>query len=189
MTRRRFVVLDRDGTINVERHYIREPSQIQLLPRAAEGLRRLQKLGLGLVVITNQSAVGRGLLTIEHLDLIHEQLTKLLQNEGVSLDGIYVCLHKPDDECPCRKPKPLLVNLASTELDFDPRSSFVIGDKPCDINLGRAVGGTTLLVRTGYGEQFTRDSAVVSDYQVDDLCHAAEVIEAVIADQSVSKCN
>jgi D-glycero-D-manno-heptose 1,7-bisphosphate phosphatase len=181
MTRRRFVVLDRDGTINVERHYLSDPNQIDLIPGAAGGLRQLSKMGLGLVVVTNQSSVARGFFDRSRLDLIHERLCELLAAEGVRLDGIYVCHHKPEDGCRCRKPQPLLVELAAKELDFDPQTSFVIGDKPCDIELGQCVGGTTFLVSTGYGVQVASEGIVTPDYVVDDLLGAAQVIQDLIA--------
>ena len=184
------VFIERDGILN----QVRVEGQHQVGPLTLEELRinkaavplltKLKMGGLLLIATTNQPGLSRGYQNRRELDRMHDLLRKTFV-----LDDMLVCPHDETDRCPCRKPKPLLVNLASTELDFDPGSSFVIGDKPCDIDLGRAVGGTTLLVRTGYGEQFTRDNAVVSDYQVDDLCHAAEVIESVIAEQSVSKCN
>jgi D-glycero-D-manno-heptose 1,7-bisphosphate phosphatase len=176
MTQRRFVVLDRDGTINEERHYLSDPAQVELIPGAADGMRRLQQLGLGLVVVTNQSAIGRGFFDWQQLDLIHTRLRDLLAIERVNIDAFFVCPHRPEDNCACRKPKPLLIELAAKELDFDPQASFVIGDKPCDVDIGRAVGATTLLVRTGYGAQFASEATVAADFVVDDLTHAADVI-------------
>mgnify|MGYP003576165344 CR=1 FL=1 len=95
MKRRPFVLLDRDGTIIVERHYLADPGQIEFLPGAIDGLRHLLSMGLGLVVLTNQSAVGRGFLDETRLDLIHRHLRELLNNEGVHLEGMYFCPHTP----------------------------------------------------------------------------------------------
>lgn len=181
MRRRRFVILDRDGTIIVERHYLCDPRQVELLPGAADGLRRLQRLGLGLVVITNQSAVGRGFIEQTHLDLIHQRLYQLLAAEGVRLDGLYVCPHLPEAGCPCRKPRTGLVELAAKELNFRPQASFVIGDQACDIELGRRVKATTMLVRTGYGAQVAAGHDVAPDYVVEDLRQAAQLIERLLA--------
>ena len=181
MRRRRFVVLDRDGTIVVERHYLSDPGQVELIPGVAAGLRQLSEMGLGLVVITNQSAVGREFFDRARLDLIHQRLCELLNAEGVHLDSIYVCPHIPEDDCPCRKPRPGLLELAAEELDFDPQACFVIGDKVCDIELGRRVGATTFLVRTGYGAQVAAETTVPPDYVVDDVCDAAQVIERLLA--------
>lgn len=181
MKRRRFVVLDRDGTINVECEYLSDPDQVELLPRAANGLRQLSERGLGLIVITNQSAVSRRFFDKARLDLIHRRLRELLEAEGVHLDGIYICPHTPEDDCPCRKPKPGLLELAAKELGFDPQACFVIGDKACDIELGQRVGATTFLVRTGYGAQVAAGNSVIPDYVVDNVWDAAQVIKRLLA--------
>lgn len=173
---KRFVLVDRDGTINVERHYLSHPDQVELLPNAAEGLAELKRLGLGVVVVTNQSGVGRGLFDENQLNDIHARLRQILQASGVELDGIVCCTHRPDEGCDCRKPLPGLVEAAAREHGFAPQDSFVIGDKPCDIDLGRAVGATTLLVRTGYGAHYATDASVQPDFVVDDLLHAARMI-------------
>jgi len=180
MSQRRFVVLDRDGTINVEREYLSAPEQIELLPGAVCGLRHLRKLGLGLVVITNQSGIGRGYFDRARLDLIHQRLCALLAAEGIQLDGIYVCPHHPSDGCTCRKPQPELLEKAAREHHFKLGEAYMIGDKVSDIELGRRVGATTLLVRTGYGAQVAAQMAVTWDYVVDDLANAAAVIECLL---------
>jgi len=174
-------MLDRDGVVIIERHYLSDPRQVELMPGAAIGLRQLRQMGLGLVIITNQSAVGRGFFGEEQLDLIHRRLHELLEAEGVYLDGIYSCPHTPEDNCRCRKPEPGLVELATQELGFDPRASFMIGDKACDIELGQRVGATTFLVRTGYGTQVAAEGTVTPDYIVDDLRSAVPVIERLLA--------
>lgn len=180
MKRRQFVVLDRDGTIIAERHYLSEPGQIEFLPGACRGLRLMLEIGLGLVVVTNQSAVGRGFLDEADLNLIHQQLREFLKAEGIRLDGIYFCPHMAEDDCSCRKPRPGLIERAAKELDFDLQASFVVGDKPADIEMGRRVRATTFLVRTGYGSEFVSDPAVKPDYVVDDLWVAAQMIQHVV---------
>jgi D-glycero-D-manno-heptose 1,7-bisphosphate phosphatase len=181
MKRRQFVVLDRDGTIIVERHYLSDPRQIEFLPGAIKGLRQMLAMGLGLVVVTNQSAVGRGFFDEAHLDLIHGRLCGLLETEGIHLEGIYFCPHRPEIDCSCRKPKPELLERAARELDFDLQASFVIGDKPADIEMGRQVRATTFLVRTGYSADFVDNPAVVPDYVTNDLCGAAQTIQRLLA--------
>lgn len=176
MSEKRFVLLDRDGTLNVERHYLSDPALVELLPGAAEGLAEMRRLGLGLLIVTNQSGLARGFLDQSSLDRIHDRLSELLRLSGVELDGIYVCPHLPEAACDCRKPRPGLIEIAARELAFDPRAAFVVGDKACDIDLGRAVGATTLLVRTGYGAQAATDASVRPHYVVDDLRHAARVM-------------
>ncbi|HTU90641.1 MAG TPA: HAD family hydrolase [Gemmataceae bacterium] len=175
MNVRRFVLLDRDGTLIAERHYLSRVEDVELLPAAARGLRLLNQAGLELAVLTNQSGLGRGYFDWAALNAIHEHLTRLLAGEGVSLAGIYVCPHTPDDGCDCRKPQPGLAQLAAAELHFDPAASFVIGDKPCDIELGRRLGAVTFLVRTGYGASWEREG-LRADYIVDDVLAAAHII-------------
>lgn len=181
MTRRRFVLLDRDGTIIVERRYLSDPEGVELLPGVVSGLRQLSRMGLGLVVITNQSGIGRGFFDETRLALIHQRLYELLAAEQVWLDGIYSCPHIPEDKCSCRKPQTSLLTQAAIHLDFDPQTTFVIGDKPCDVELGQRVGATTFLVRTGYGAQVAAEALVTPDYIVDDVREAARVIEQLLA--------
>lgn len=179
---KRFVLLDRDGTINVERHYLSDPDEVELLPNAASGLAEMARLGLGLAVVTNQSGLGRGYFDAERLEEIHERLRELLREAAaVELDGIFCCPHLPDDGCRCRKPRAGLIEQAARSLGFQPSQAFVIGDKPCDVELGRGVDATTILVRTGYGAKHEADAIVQPDYVVDDLREAARVIERLLA--------
>jgi D-glycero-D-manno-heptose 1,7-bisphosphate phosphatase len=179
--RRRFVLLDRDGTLIFERHYLSSPQQVELLPGAAAGLRVLRNLGLGLVVLTNQSGVGRGLFDLHALDRIHDRLNGLLGDKGVELDRIYFCPHLPDDACDCRKPATGMALHAATDLGFDTAQAFVIGDKAIDMKLGRAIGATTLLVLTGYGKQEQQASAGHADYVTEDLLGAAGIISSLVS--------
>ena len=179
--KRRFVVLDRDGTIIEECSYLADPEQIRLIPGAGAALRELKQMGFGLVVVTNQSAVGRGFFDEARLQLIHERLYQVLEAEGVRLDGLYFCPHKPEDGCTCRKPGVSLLKQASGELVFDPESSMVIGDKASDIEMGRRVRATTFLVRTGYGAQVAAEHNTAADYIVDDLRAAVQTIRQLAA--------
>ena len=174
------VILDRDGTLNVEVHYLSHPEQVELLPGVIEGLRALRSVGCRLVVVTNQSAIGRGFFDEARLAEIHDRLRALLAAHGVILDAMYHCPHRPDEGCACRKPGPQLVERAAADLGFDPARSFVVGDKPCDIDLGRGVGATTILVRTGYGAAHESAGDAAADFVVDDLPDAARVIIAAL---------
>jgi D-glycero-D-manno-heptose 1,7-bisphosphate phosphatase len=174
------VALDRDGTLNVERHYLADPAHVELIDGAAEGLRHLRDLGLELLVVTNQSGVGRGYFTEQMLGRIHDRLRECLDAEGVELSGIYVCPHVPADGCPCRKPGTALLERAARERTFDPREAFVIGDKASDVEMGRRAGATTFLVRTGYGESVAASGDVGADFIVEDLREAARVIEGLL---------
>ena len=176
MPQKLYALLDRDGTIIAERHYLADPEQVLLLPGAAAGLRWLARAGVGLVVITNQSGLGRGLFDQDALAAIHERMRGLLAAEGVFLDAIYVCPHAPADGCWCRKPRPGLLYQAACDWHFNARTAFVIGDKACDIEAGAAVGATTFLVRTGYGAATAARRQATSDYLVADLADAAQII-------------
>lgn len=178
--RNRLALLDRDGTINVEKNYVLDPGDLELLPNAAAGIRRLRELGLKIAVVTNQSPVGRGLLTRSRLDGIHGKLTALLEAEGARLDGIYVCPHAPGEGCRCRKPGIKLLERAAEELGADLSRSFFVGDKRIDVECGRAAGATTILVTTGYGLVQTFDPGRGPDAHVDDLLGAARFIESAV---------
>jgi len=179
--RRGVVALDRDGTLNVERHYLADPAQVELIDGAAEGLRHLRELGLELLVITNQSGLGRGYFTEQTLARVHDRLRECLDAAGVELSGIYVCPHVPADGCQCRKPGTALLARAARERSFDPREAFVIGDKASDVQMGRRAGSTTFLVRTGYGASVAAGGDVDADFIVEDLREAARVIEGLLA--------
>lgn len=176
-----FVLLDRDGTVIEELGYLSDPERVRLLPDSAAALRSLRAIGCGLAVMTNQAGVGRGLFDLQTLNQIHARMISLLETEGVALDGIYVCTHHPDEGCPCRKPRLGLLEQAVREFGFDPRASFVIGDKAIDIEFGKNAGATTVLVRTGYGAAVEREGAVLPDYVCDDLGPAAEIIRWIIS--------
>lgn len=175
MPERRFVLLDRDGTVIVDRPYLADPDGVQLLPGAAEGLRRIAGLGLGLVIVSNQSGVGRGYFGIDAVDRVNARMAELLAAEGVRLDGVYVCPHAPDAGCRCRKPRPGLVQQAARELGFEPARGFVVGDQPSDVALGRAVGATTFLVGRGEAPQTAGDDPG-PDHMARDLNRVADVL-------------
>ena len=176
MKQRRFVVLDRDGTVMEEREYLSDPEQVKLIPGVGAALRELKEMGFGLVVLTNQSGVGRGFFAEAQLQRVHKRLDELLEAEGVQLDGLYFCPHKPDDDCLCRKPKAGLIHKAAEELGFTLKESIIIGDKGSDIEMGRLIGALTFLVRTGYGSAVAAETKVAVDYVVDDLPGAVQII-------------
>jgi D-glycero-D-manno-heptose 1,7-bisphosphate phosphatase len=176
--KRRFAAIDRDGTIIVERHYLSDPDQVTLLPGSAQGLRRMREAGFLLFVVTNQSAVGRGIISLDRLDQIHARMNELLSQEGSAVDGIFFCPHTPEDRCECRKPKAGLLHQAASRFEINLSEGFVIGDKPCDIDLGRSVSARTMLVRTGYGSDPSIASQSTPDFIVDDLNAAATVMLA-----------
>jgi D-glycero-D-manno-heptose 1,7-bisphosphate phosphatase len=184
---KRFVLLDRDGTINEDCNYLSDPEQVRLLPGTGAALRELQDMGLGLAVITNQSGIGRGYFDESRLQSIHRRLIELLAAEGIRLDGLYFCPHKPDDDCSCRKPQTGLAERAAAELSFDLRTSFVIGDKRSDIELGRSIGATTLLVSTGYGNERRIELEAHPDYVAGDLQNAVRIIRHILLNRPTPK--
>jgi D-glycero-D-manno-heptose 1,7-bisphosphate phosphatase len=173
---RRFVLLDRDGTINEEVGYVLSPGELRLIPGAAEGLRRLRLLGLGLVVVTNQSPIGRGWITEEELGQVHDRLRELLRVEGADVDAIEHCPHAPEHGCRCRKPATGMIERAAFAFGFDPTESFVVGDHAGDMAMGRAVGARTVFVMTGHGDEELRAAEPFADHVVPDLLAAAAVI-------------
>lgn len=178
-----YVLLDRDGTINVERHYLSDPDEVELLPSAAAGMRRMRELGLGLVIVTNQSGVGRGYFDEGRLAEIHARLLELLAAESVVVDAIYSCCDHPDHAGPQRKPNTGMIEDAVHDFGFDPSAAFVVGDKACDVQLGRNVDATTVLVRTGYGRQTEAAGECRPDHVVDDLLEMADVVENELANR------
>ena len=185
---RHFVVLDRDGTIIEEKNYLRSPDQVALLPQAAAGIRRLNELGFGVAVVTNQSGIGRGYFATSDVELVHVRMRDLLAERGAWLDGIYICPHTPDEHCDCRKPCTGMVEQAARELGFDPRRAFFAGDKACDIELGQAYGATTFLVQTGYGREQLRSGTAKPRFVVTGLEELAK-IAGTLGNETVHKSN
>lgn len=176
----RFALLDRDGTLIVHRHYLSTPEEVELIPGAALGLRALGAAGLGLIVVTNQSGIARGYFDESTLDRINARMTALFAAEGVRFDAIYHCPHAPEDACECRKPRTGLVTRAAAAHHFDPRQSFVIGDNLVDLELGRNLGATTILVKTGYGESIAARHPGEADHVAGDVQEAATLIARLI---------
>lgn len=178
----RAVVLDRDGTIIEERNYLSNPEDVRLLGGCVVGLRRLRDLGLRLIVLTNQSGIGRGYFPQEAVDAVNNRMVALLRENGVEIDDMYVCPHTPEDLCACRKPGTSNFLKAARVWDFDPRQAYVIGDKLCDLEMGKRLGAMTFLVRTGYGTMTinTPEAASAATYVVDDLAAAASTIEHLL---------
>lgn len=173
------VLLDRDGTIIVEKEYLSDPAGVELLPGAAAGLRALRALGCLLAVVTNQSGVGRGYYTLDTMHAVNRRMAELLAREGIVLDGIYFCPHAPGSGCACRKPLPGMGLQAARELGFEPRDAVIIGDKLVDLGLAGAMGARGILVRTGYGRDEERRVTKQEYISVaDDLPDAARMLQS-----------
>ncbi len=142
------VFLDRDGTLNYDPGYLRVAAELKLLAGVGPSLARLKRAGARLVVVTNQSGVGRGIITLKDLEAIHARLQGLLEQEDAALDAIYFCPHHPDNGCRCRKPNVGMVERAVSELQLDLRRSYLIGDHARDIQLATRVGAKAILIAT-----------------------------------------
>jgi D-glycero-D-manno-heptose 1,7-bisphosphate phosphatase len=179
------VFLDRDGTIIEEVGYLHRADQLVLFPWAVDAIRALNRAGLPVVVVTNQSAIARGLLTEPVLVDIHRDLAERLAAGGARVDAYYYCPHHPDGPvaeyattCDCRKPATGLIERAARELGLDPHRSYVVGDKWVDVALARGVGARAILVRSGHGaaEEQARPRHLDADAVLDNLAAAASWI-------------
>jgi histidinol-phosphate phosphatase family protein len=176
----RAVLIDRDGTLNEDTGYINDPDDVKLLPGAAEAIKLLKGAGLKVIVITNQSGVGRGYITPDQLAKVNARLVELLKKEGAPIDGIYFCPHLPPHEqtggCDCRKPKPGMARRAASEHALDLKASFVIGDKSADVGLARNIGAKAVLVLTGYGSEVAGKNECSPDFVANGVLEAARWI-------------
>jgi D-glycero-D-manno-heptose 1,7-bisphosphate phosphatase len=177
--------VDRDGTLVREVGYLADPADLELLPGVADALRSLQAAGLVLIVISNQSGVGRGFFPERRVHEAMGRLRELLRAQGIELDAIYFCPHRPEGGCPCRKPRPGLLERAAEDQLIALRRSVMVGDKLLDAATGHAAGARSVLVRTGYGRDEEQriggpgtDGADRPDAVVDDLAAAARTILA-----------
>lgn len=177
MKHKGIVFLDRDGTIIVERHHLTDPGAVTLIDGAAEGIRLLRLLGYTVAVVTNQSVVGRGLCDTEAVHRVHRRMLELLTHAGAHVDAVLFCPHHPNDGCACRKPRPGLLLEAKCQLGVSLHRSIVIGDKPCDLQAGTAVGAYRILVRTGYGRHHEKTVGSEADLVVDGVLDAARKLE------------
>jgi D-glycero-D-manno-heptose 1,7-bisphosphate phosphatase len=166
------VILDRDGTVVVDRHYLADPDGLEFEPGAAEGLRKMTAMGCRLVIVTNQSGIARGFFSPAQLESMHDRLRSMVESAGSSLEAIYFCPHGPGEGCDCRKPNLGLMRQASAELGFEMPESIVIGDKLSDIEFGLRAGAVTMLV----GGAETSGSSVKPDHVIGDLTEAADLI-------------
>ena len=127
------VFLDRDGTINIDKHYLCKPEDLELLPGAVEALKLFKKKGYYLIVISNQSGVGRGYFGINEVNIVNNHLNSMLSYFGIQIDAFYVCPHIEADNCECRKPKTGLYKQAIKDFDLNAKECLMVGDKVSDI--------------------------------------------------------
>jgi histidinol-phosphate phosphatase family protein len=163
------VFIDRDGTLAVDVKYCKAPKDFLMFPEAAKAVKVLNDHGYKIVVITNQSVIGRGWTSHAMVNRIHDKLRHELAKEYAHIDGLYMCPHHPAKDCDCRKPKPKMIHQAVRDLGINLSQSWVVGDLPLDVELGKAVGCRTIMVRG-------QPNGVQPDYVVKDLMEAAQII-------------
>lgn len=179
----RAVFLDRDGTINREADNLRDVRDLKLLPNAAKAICLLNKIGLLVIIITNQPVVARGWLTEGEVEAINDILLKRLQKKGAKIDDVFYCPHHPDaslskyrQDCDCRKPNIGMIKSAVKKYKINLSKSFLVGDSTRDILTGQRAGLKTVLVKTGYGGKDGIYNAE-PDATTKNLLEAAEIIE------------
>lgn len=174
------VFLDRDGTVSEEVGYLNHLSRFRMLGGAAEAIRKLNEVGIPVIVVTNQSGVGRGYFPESLVRDIHVQMVAELASAGARVDGIYYCPHVSADRCRCRKPDTGMLERAAADLRLELKASFVVGDRGSDVELACRAGSRSILVRSGYGEGelawHAGKWAVQPDFIARDLAEAAEWI-------------
>jgi D-glycero-D-manno-heptose 1,7-bisphosphate phosphatase len=181
----RAVFLDRDGTIIEEVGYLDRPERVAFFPWTIDAIRVLNRAGLAVVLVSNQSGIARGFFTESVVDDVHRRMAEMLVAGGAHIDAYYYCPHHPDGKvpglakvCECRKPARGLVDRAVAEFGIDPARSYVVGDRWVDIGLARTVGAKGVLVRTGYGdsEEHKPPKDLTADAIVDNLIAASSWI-------------
>lgn len=177
---RRAIFLDRDGVLNVEAGYLREPDALVMLPGAAEAVARFNRSGWQTIVFTNQSGVGRGFMTLDELERVHARLSEEIEKAGGTLAGVYACPHHPDDGCDCRKPLPGLLLQAAREHDIDLTQCCAVGDTPRDLHAAHAVGCRTFLVLSGHTRAYSLDT--FPDPQPDAVLPDLAAVAALLTD-------
>jgi len=176
------IFLDRDGVIVANRaDYIKSIDEIQILPGALAALARAARLDCLIIVVTNQSVVGRGRLSEPGLLAINAHIQAAIMAAGGRIDGWYYCPHRPEDNCPCRKPRPGMLLEAAADWHIDLPASVIVGDAVTDMRAGQAAGTQAILVRTGLGQGQTAElgqSGLLNVPVVRDLAAAIERIAA-----------
>lgn len=172
-----YVLLDRDGVINIDSDdYIKSAEEWHPIPGSLEAIALFNKNNYKVIVITNQSGLGRELYNEEALAKIHQKMNRLAKEKGGEIDAIYYCPHIPDDNCSCRKPSPGLLKRFSSEKNRSLKDLFFIGDKLADLQAAKAAGAKFILVKTGKGEKTLINNPEISSPIFENLYDAAKFI-------------
>ncbi|MFC1693636.1 D-glycero-alpha-D-manno-heptose-1,7-bisphosphate 7-phosphatase [Candidatus Latescibacterota bacterium] len=174
---RRFVFLDRDGVINVERgDFTTTIDQWEWAQGVIEGIRLLTDAGFGIITITNQSCIARGLQTEEGLAKLHAFMLEGIRRSGGDILRIYHCPHQTSDGCSCRKPEPGMILRAAEDFNIPLEETFVIGDSLRDIEAGRRAGTRTIHINSGPGSDSSETRFDPGDFEANNLVEAAEIV-------------
>jgi len=176
--------MDRDGTLIKEMTYLNHFDQVKIYPEALRAVSQINQSGSLAVVVTNQSAVARGLLSENDLEKIHYLINLEFQKYGAHIDAFYYCPHHPEagngpytQICDCRKPKPGMLLRAAHELDIKLKKSYMLGDKLDDVETGHRAGCQSILVKTGYGN---KAESLYNKEASDPLCQPAYIAENIL---------
>jgi D-glycero-D-manno-heptose 1,7-bisphosphate phosphatase len=185
--------LDRDGTVIEEVGYLDRPERVELYPWSVDAVRALNRAGIRVVTVSNQSGVARGFFDEATVERVHARIDEILRAGDARIDAYYYCPHHPEGKvaayarvCDCRKPARGLVDRAVREFGVDPARSFVVGDRWLDVALARATGGRGILVRTGYGltEEHRPPAGLAADAVVNNLIEAVSwILKSTIDDR------
>jgi D-glycero-D-manno-heptose 1,7-bisphosphate phosphatase len=178
---RKVIFLDRDGTINIDSpNYIKNWEEFEFLPRSLNAIKELTLNGFATLVITNQSAVARKLISLHELEQIHTRMRHMVQSNGGKIKDVFYCPHMPDDGCDCRKPQPGLIHQAQKKYHIDLSAAIIVGDSDRDIVCGRNAGcGRAVMVKTGNSKKAQRllaEKGIAPDFVAEDLYEAAQWI-------------
>jgi len=166
MNKKKAVFLDRDGVINENRiDYVKNTNELKIFDFVGSSITELKSMGFLVVVVTNQSAINRGLTTEKLVNEIHDEIQKYLKNYETVIDRFYFCPHKPNEKCNCRKPRPGLLEKAILEIGIEPNKSWIIGDNDSDITAGIEVGCQTIKLDNNFNlknavEQIRKKSSI-----------------------------
>jgi D-glycero-D-manno-heptose 1,7-bisphosphate phosphatase len=172
------IMLDRDGTLVNDSMYPHKIKDFRLLPGVIQGLKKLSKDYI-FVIVTNQSGIGRGIFSEEDMHKFNGKLINELKNNNIEIKKIYFCPHIPEDNCDCRKPATKNILQAKKDLNIDMENSWVIGDHPSDVELGKNAGTRTVYLKTGHGIKHFEDlekNEIKPDFVAENFLHAAEFI-------------
>ncbi len=172
------VILDRDGVLNCDPGYVHKIEDFRLINKVIDAL-KLLKNNFKFFIVTNQSGIGRGFFALEDFEKFNNHLIDILKKNNIIIEKTYLCPHKPEDNCDCRKPSIKFIKESEKEFNIDLKNSWVIGDLPCDIKMGKNAGCKTIYVLTGHGEKHKNNlNNIKPDFIAKNLYEAAKIINA-----------